>query len=154
MAPNLSHDPASTGFEQLQVRASVDHLLMLAAGAQQPADTSATQVGTSSRSHSPSNPRTNDLVVNTAVADAYNASADMPIEDPDHALLGMLVAEPGRESDPAANSAGSTSGYSTPGKLRLRLPGFSSAMLAAGSTALSAETEVGSPPQFVSVLAY
>jgi len=37
------------------LRTSADHVLILACGAQQPADTSATQIGTPSRCHSPSN---------------------------------------------------------------------------------------------------
>jgi len=42
LAPNLSHDLASPASEQLQLRTSAEHLLMLASSAQQPADTSAT----------------------------------------------------------------------------------------------------------------
>lgn len=78
----------------------------------------------------------------------------MPIEDADDVLVDMLVADAGRKSGLATNSPASTSGYFTSGKLWLRLPGFSSPMLAAGSTALSAEMDVGSLLQFVSVLAY
>jgi len=99
---------------------------MLASGAQQPADTLATQVGTPSRSLSPSNICPNNVLVDMAAADA------------------------GRKLGPAASSRASSSGYFTPGKLRLELPGLSSAMLAAGPTALSAEMDLGSPLRFVS----
>ena len=40
-ASNPSHDLASEASEQLQLRTPGEHLLMLASGAQQPADTSA-----------------------------------------------------------------------------------------------------------------
>jgi len=46
LAPNPTHDLASAASEQVQLRPSAEHLLMLDSGAQQPADTSATQVGT------------------------------------------------------------------------------------------------------------
>jgi len=126
LAPNPSHDLASVDSEQLELRTSAEHLWMLASGAQQPADTSATQVGTPSRSHSPS-----------------NVCAD-------NALVDMAAANAGRKLGPAASSPASSSGYFTPDKLRLQLAGLSSAMLAAGPTALSAETDLRSPLQFVS----
>jgi len=121
LAPNASHDLASPASEQLQLRISGEHLLMLASGAHQRADTSATQVGTPSRSHSPSNLSADDALVDMAGADA------------------------GRKLDPAASSRASSSGYLTPGKLRLQLPGLSSAMLAVGPTDLSAETDLRNP---------
>lgn len=130
LASTPSNDLASEASEQVQVRKSAEHLLMLASDAQQPADTSATQVGTPGGSRSPSDPHTGDVLV------------DMP------------AAETGRELTQAPNSPASASGYFTPGKLRLQLLGFSSAMLAAGSTAVSAETDVGSPLRFASVLTY
>ncbi|CAZ80620.1 unnamed protein product [Tuber melanosporum] len=128
LASNPSHNLASDASEQVQVRASAEHLLMLASGTQQPADTSATQVSTPSRSHSPPDPSTSDV------------------------LVSMSAAEAGRELSPAANSPASSSRYPTPEKLRLQLPGFSSATSAASSTAVSAETDVGSPLRFVSDL--
>ena len=70
LAPNPSHNLASEASEQLQVRTSAEHLLMLASGAQLPADTSATQVGRLSRSHSPSNLCADDGLVYMAAADA------------------------------------------------------------------------------------
>ena len=70
LAPNPSHDLASAASEQLQLRTSAEHLLMLASGAQQPADTSATQVGTPSRSHSPSDLCADDRLVDMVAADA------------------------------------------------------------------------------------
>ena len=70
MAPNTSHDLASTASEQLLLRTSAEHLLMLTSCAQQPADTSATQVCTPSRGHSPSNLCAKDALVDMAVADA------------------------------------------------------------------------------------
>jgi len=126
-ATNPSHNLASTASEQLQLRTSAEHLLMLASGAQQPADTSATQVGAPSTSHSPVNLCADDALVDMAVANAR------------------------QKLGPAASSRTSSSGYFTPAKLRLQLPGLSSAMLAAGPTALSAETGLRSPLQFVSV---
>jgi len=70
LAPNPSHDLPSAASEQLQLRISVEYLLMLASGAHQPADTSATQVGTPSRSHSLSNLCADDGIVDMAAADA------------------------------------------------------------------------------------
>jgi len=126
LAPNPSHELASAATELLQLRTSAEHLLMLASGAQQPADPSATQVGTPSRSHSPSKLCANDTLVDIAAADA------------------------GRKLGPTASSRASSSGYFTTRKLQLQLPGLSSAMLAAGPTPLSAETDLRSPLQFVS----
>ena len=100
LAPNPSHDLASAASEQLQLRTSAEHLLMLASGAQQPADISATQVGMPSRSHSPSNLCANDALVDMAAADAGPK-------------LGL-----------ATSSRASSSGYFTPGKLRVQLPGL------------------------------
>jgi len=126
LAPNLRHDLGSAASEQLQLRRSAEHLLMLASGAQQHANTLATQVGTPSRSHSPS-----------------NLCAD-------NALVDMKAANAGRRLGLAVSPRASASGYFTPGKLLLQLPGLSSAMLAASPTALSTETDLRSPLQFVS----
>jgi len=120
LAPNPSHDLASVATEQLQLRTSAERLLMLASSAQQPADTSATQVSMPSRSHSLSNLCANDALVDMAAADA------------------------GRKLGPAPRSRASSSGYFTPSKLHLQLPGLSSAMLAAGRTALAVETDLRS----------
>ena len=62
----------------------------------------------------------------------------------------MAPADAGRKSDPAASFRANSSGYFTPGKLRLQLPGLSSAILAAGPTAFSVETDLRSPPRFIS----
>jgi len=126
LAPNPSHDLASAASEQLQLRTLAEPLLMLTSCAQQPATTSVTQLGTPSRSHSPCNLCTDD------------------------ALVAMAAADAGRKLGPAASSRPSSSGYFTPGKLRLQLPGLSYAMLAAGPTALSAETDLRSPLQCIS----
>ena len=127
LAPNSSHDLASAASEERELRTWAECLFLLASGAQQPADISATQVGTPSRSHSPSNICPDDVLVDMAVVDAI------------------------RKLGPAASSRDSSSGYFTPGRLWLALPGLSSAMLAAGPTTLSAETYLKSRLQFVSV---
>jgi len=48
LTPNPRHGVVSAASEQLRLRTSAEHLLMLASSAQQPADTSATQIGTHS----------------------------------------------------------------------------------------------------------
>ena len=128
LAPNPSHDPAPAASEQDQVRTSAEHLLMLVSGAQQPADILVTQVGIPGGSPSPTNPKIGDVLAN------------------------VLTEESGRESTLAINSPASPSGYSTPGKLRLQLSGFSPVL--AGSTSESAEMGDGSQLQSVSVLAF
>jgi len=94
LAPNPSYHLASAASEQLQLRTSAEHLFMLASGAQQPADTLATQVGTPSRSHSLS-----DLCT-------------------DHALVDMAAADAGQKLGPAASSRARSSGYFTLGKFQ------------------------------------
>ena len=126
LASNLSQDLASEASEPLQLRTSADDLLMLASRVQEPANTLATQVGTPSRSHSPYNLCADDAFVNMASVDGQPK-------------LGQ-----------AASFRVSPSGYFTPGQLRLQLPGLASAMLAAGSTALSAKTDLWSRLEFVS----
>jgi len=126
LAPIPSHDLASAASAQLELRTSPEYLLMLASGAQQPVDTSVTQVRTPSRSHSPSNLCTEDALVDMATADA------------------------GRKLGPAGSSRATPSEYFTPGKLGVQVPGLSSALWAAGPTALSAETDLRSPFRFVS----
>ena len=106
LASSPSHDLAPTAVEQVEVRASAEHLLMLASGVGQPAELSVTQVGTHSRTHSPSDPRSGDPLAN------------------------MMVPDAGRESGPSSPASESSSGYFTESKLRLPLPCFSS-MLAA-----------------------
>ena len=106
LASSPSHDLAPTAVEQVQVRASAEHLLMLASGVGHPAKPSVTQVGTPGKIRSPSDPRSGDPLGNTMVPDA------------------------GRESGPASPASESSSGYFTASKLRLPLPSFSS-MLAA-----------------------
>jgi len=99
---------------------------MLASGAQQPADILATQVGSPRRSHPP-----------------CNLCADI-------VLVYIEVADSARKSGPAASFRASSRGYFTLSELQLQLPGLSSAILAAGHTALSAETDLRSPLRFLS----
>jgi len=106
LASSPSHDLAPTAVKQVQVRASAEHLLMLASGVGQPAELSVTQVGTPGRTRSPSDLRSGDPVAN------------------------MMVPDAGRESGPASPASECSSGYFTASKLRLPLPSFSS-MLAA-----------------------
>ncbi|PUU79381.1 hypothetical protein B9Z19DRAFT_1064275 [Tuber borchii] len=77
LAHNLSHDLASVAFEQLEVRTSAEHLLMLVSGTQQPAD---------------------DAVVNTIVADTADVLMDMPVVD--------VRQESGPVAIPLASSSG------------------------------------------------
>jgi len=97
LAPNLSHALASVATERLQVRTSAEHLLMEATSAQQRVDTLATQVGTPSRSHSPSNPCADDAIVDMAAAGPIACSAEMGLRSPHrfvsvHSLLSTKVA--------------------------------------------------------------
>ena len=106
LASSPSHDLAHTAVEQVQVKASAEHLLMLASGVGQPADLSVTKVRTPGRTRSPSDPHSGDPLANLMVPDA------------------------GRESEPASPASESSSGYFTASKLLLPLSSFSS-MLAA-----------------------
>ena len=129
--PNPGHHHASAASNQTEARRSPAHLLMLASGAEHPVNTLATQVDTPGRSHSPSeDPHTGDVC------------ADIPTGE-----------EVERELSPPTNSPTASSPYSTPRKFRLRLPGFSSILLAR-SAAVPAETGVASPLKSVSVLAH
>ena len=79
-----------------------------------------------------------------------------PSEDPHtgHVCADIPTAEEvGRELCPPADSPTHLRAYSTPGKFRLRVPGFSSILLAR-SAAVPAETGVGSLLKSVSVLAH
>jgi len=128
---NLGHYHASAASEQAEARRSPAHLLMLASGAEQPVNTLATQDDTRGISHSPSaDPHTGEVC-----ADIHTAE------------------EVRRELSPPADSPTNSHAYSTPGKFRLRLPGFSSIQLAR-SAAVPAETGVASPLKSVSVLAH
>ena len=131
--PPLTPNPgdASSPSEHVEPRRSAEHLLMLASGGAQPVNPLATQVGMPGRIHSPSNPATSDV------------SADIP-----------AAGEACRELSPAADSPTDPSGYYTPGKFRLRLPGFSWILLARSTIVLQAETGIGSPLMSVSVLAH
>lgn len=129
-ASNLSDDLAAAASEQILVEASAQHLMMLASEVGQHADTSEeTGVSTPERDHYPGDPRSEDVHV------------DIP------------VPEAAQESNPSAPSPAneSRSGSSTPGKLRLQLPGFPSTLLAAGFPAAPAETHAWSSLQSVSV---
>ena len=131
-ASNLSDDLAAAASEQILVEASAQHLVMLASGARQHADTSEeTQVSTPERDHYPGDPRSEYVHVDIPVPEAAQESNPSTL--------------------PLANE--SRSGSSTPGKLRLQLPGFPSTMLAAGFPAAPAETHIWSPLRSVSVVA-
>ena len=119
LASSPSHDLAPTAIEQVQVRASAEHLLMLASGVGQPAELSVIQVGTPGRTRSPS---------------------DLCSGDP---LANMMVPDAARESGPASPARESSSGYFTASKLRLPLPSFSS-MLAADTDVCSPLRSVSS----------
>jgi len=126
---NLGHHHASAASELADARRSAKDLLMLALGTEQPVNTLATQVDTPARNHSPSDPRTRDLC------------ADIPTAE-----------EVRRELTPPTDSPTDLSAYSTLGKFQLRLPGFSSILLAR-SAAVLAEMGVGSPLKSFSLLA-
>jgi len=129
--PNTGHHHGSVASKQGEARRSAAHLLMLASGAEQPVNTLAIQVDTRGRSHSPSeDPHTGDVCADILTAE-----------------------EVGGELRPPADSTTDLSAYSTPGKFRLRLPGFSSILLA-WSAAVPAETGLGTPLKSVSVLAH
>ena len=106
LASRPSYDLAPGAVELVQVRASAEHLLMLASGVGQPAEPSVTQVDTPGRTRSPSGPRSG------------------------YPLVNMMVLDAGRESGPTSPASESSRGYYTASKLRLPLPSFSS-MLAA-----------------------
>jgi len=122
LASNPSHDLTPAAVEQVQVRASAENLLMLASGVAQRAEKPATPAGTPGRSRSPYDTGSGNVLANMPAPDA------------------------GQESGPASPANESSSGYATPSKLRLQLPGFSSTMLAA-------ETYVWSPLRSVSAQA-
>jgi len=139
---NLSDDLAAAASEQILVEVSVhhlvmvevsaQHLVMLASGARQHADTwEEKQVSTPERDHHPGDPRSV------------------------YVLVDILVLEAAQESNPSTHPVAneSHSGSSTPGMLRLQLPGFPSTMLAAGFPAAPAETHIWSPLRSVSVVA-
>ena len=128
--PNLGHDHASAASELAEARRSAAHLLMLASRAEQPVNRLATQVYKPGRSHSRSDRRTGDVY-----ADIWTAE------------------EVGRELSPLADSPTDSSVYPTSGMFRLRLPGYSSILLAR-SAAVPAKPGVASPLKGVSVLAY
>ena len=88
------------------MRASAEHLLMLASEVGQPAEPSVIEVGMPWSTRSPSGP---------------------PFGDP---LANMLVPDSGRESGPTSAPSESSIGYFTASKVPLPLPGFSP-MLAA-----------------------
>jgi len=129
LTPYLGHTAFPS--EHAEARRSAEHLLMLASGGEQPVNTLPTQVGTPGRIHSPSHLATSDV------------SADI-----------LAAGEAGRELSPAADSPTDPSAYSTPGKFRLQLPGFSSILLATSTLVPPAERGVGSPLKSVSVLAH
>ena len=128
--PNVGHHHASAASQLAEARRSAAHLLMLDSGAEHLVNTLATQVDMSGRSHSPSDPPTGDVRV------------DIPTAE-----------EVGQELSPPPDSTTDSSAYSTPGKFRLRLPGFSS-ILFAMSAAVPVETGIGCLLKSVSVLAY
>ena len=133
-AVNRELDPgqhlASAASELAEVRRSAQHLLMLASGGEQPFNTSATQVATPSTSRSPADPCT-----------GYEFADILP------------AGEAGRELRPTTDSLADSSAYAIPGKFRLQLPGFSSALFAAPAS-MPSETGIGSTLKSVSVLAH
>jgi len=129
LPPNLGH--ASSPSEHAEARRSTQDLLMEAIGGEQPVNTLATQVGMRTRIHAASDPATS------------HESADNPV-----------VGEAGRECRPAADSSTDLSAESIRRKFWLRLPGFSSIMLARSTLVRWGETGVGSIRQSVSVLAH
>ena len=99
-ACNLSDDLAAAASEQILVEASAQHLVMLASGARQHADTlEEAQVSTPERDHYPGDPRSQYVHVDRPVPEAAQESNPSTL--------------------PLANA--SRSGSSTPGKLRLQL---------------------------------
>ena len=68
----------------------------------------------------------------------------------DEGLVDMAAANAGCKLGQAVSFRDSSTGYFKSSKLWLQLPGLSSAMLAAGPTALSAETDLRGPLRFVS----
>ena len=70
LASSPSNHLAPKAVEQVQVRASAEHLLMLASGVGQPAEPSVTQVGTPGTTRSPADPRSGDPLANMMVPDA------------------------------------------------------------------------------------
>jgi len=131
-ASNLSDDLAATASEQILVKASAQHVVMLASGARQHADTSdETHVSTPERDHYPGDPRSEYVHVDIPVAAAA----------PESNLSTLPVANESR------------SGSSTPHMLQLQLPRFPSTMLAACFPAAPAETHIWSPLRSVSVVA-
>ena len=107
LASNPSHDLAPAAVYQLEVRASAEHLLMLASGVAQPAEMPVTQAGTPGRSPSPYDTGSGNMLANRPVPDTRQESG---------------------AASPANESSG---GYATLSKLLLQLPGFPSTMLVA-----------------------
>ena len=132
LTPHLGHHYESAAFEQAEATTSAAHLLMLASGAEQPVNISATQLDIPGRSHSPS----------VALATGNVCAANIPIRE-----------EVGRELSAPTDSLTSSSAYPTPGNFLLRLP-VSSSILFARSACVLAEIRVGSPLKSVSVLTY
>ena len=128
LTPNPGH--AASCSEHAEARRSAEHLLMLTSGYEQPVNQLVTQVGTPGSIHSPSDLATSDVF------------ADIP-----------PAGEARRDISPAATSPNDPSAYTIPGKFGLRLPGFSSIMLARSTIVPPAETGIGSLLQSVSVLA-
>jgi len=128
--PHPGHHHACAATEQGEARRSAANPLMLASGAEQPVNTLATQVDTSGRRHYPSeDPYIGDVGTDIPLAEAV-----------------------GREFSPPADSPTDSSAYSTPCRFQLRLPVFSSMLLARSAT-VPAETGVGSPLKSTSVMA-
>jgi len=129
LTPNPGH--AASPSDHAEARRSAEHHLMLATGGEQPVNTSATQVGTSSRIYSPSDPTRSDVSVDI-----------------------LAAGEAGQELSPAADSPTDPSLSSIPGMFRLRLPVFSSILLARSIVVPPAEKGIGSLLKSVSVLAH
>jgi len=81
--PNPGHHPASGASELAEARRSAAHLLMMASGAEQPANTLATQVDTPGRSHFPSeDSHTGDMYVDIPTAENVGRELCPPADSP------------------------------------------------------------------------
>ena len=129
-APNPGHHHVSAASGQAEAGRSAVQLLMLASGTEQRVNTLATQFDPPGRSHSPSDPRTRKVYVHIPAAGEDRRELSRPAVSPTY-----------------------SSAYSIPCKFQLRLPGFSSILLARSAT-VPAETGVGSPLTSVSVLGH
>jgi len=89
-ASNLSDNLAAAGSEQILVEASAQHLVMLASGSRQHADTSEeTQVSTPERDHYPGDPRSQYVHVDIPVPEAAQESNPSTLPLPNESRSGF-----------------------------------------------------------------